>query len=409
MRSLEGLLRRGDAGLRRPRQGGAVADRRDPDPDPVLGSDDGRAEEPRRRRRSLRPDLRRSRPGRPQDGRTGQDRRRRRPTELAKLFVSLEEDRGLGRPGRTDLQHDRLDQRLRPVRPLRPHPGDARRTASNTKPKPSGHVRLRRPLQRAATHARSRSRPRQRSSCSHLLRRAARAGRPAAPSRPATDAGPTTGLGQADSDRGAKPDVGERLAAPPAPNRSSTTSWAHEEPQRNTGSGEQPGPGRGGDRAGRDRRRLPRLQRQQRPALRLHLRPQGAGAERRRAGQRQRGADRRRPGRRRQVGGAGPARRRRASPPNSPSASTRAPNRCRSTRRSTIRPKSRARAQVPADHPRRLLRRASRPAKRSRSPRRRPNRSTSTSSSTCSTNRPATRSARTWPASATPSPAAGRS
>ena len=43
-----------------------VADRRDPDPDPVLGGDDGGAEEPRRRRRSLRPDLPRSRPGRAQ-------------------------------------------------------------------------------------------------------------------------------------------------------------------------------------------------------------------------------------------------------------------------------------------------------------------------------------------------------
>ena len=78
-------------------------------------------------------------------------------------------------------------------------------------------------------------------------------------------------------------------------------------PQRNTGSREQPGHRRRGHRAGRDRRRLPRLQRQQRPSLRLHLRPQGQGAERQRAGQRQRGADRRRPGGRGQVGRPGPA------------------------------------------------------------------------------------------------------
>ena len=39
----------------------------------------------------------------------------------------------------------------------------------------------------------------------------------------------------------------------------------------------EPGAGRRGDRAGDHRRRLPRLQRQQRPALRLHLQPEGAG------------------------------------------------------------------------------------------------------------------------------------
>ena len=67
-----------------------------------------------------------------------------------------------------------------------------------------------------------------------------------------------------------------------------------------------------------------------------------------------------------------------------------------------------ARPQVPADRPRRLLARASPPATRSRSPPHGPNRSTSTSSSTCSTSRPARRSSATWPASATPSPAAAR-
>ena len=55
----QGLLRRRHAGLRRPRRSGAVADRRDPHPDPVLEGGDGGAEEPRRNRRSLGPDLRR--------------------------------------------------------------------------------------------------------------------------------------------------------------------------------------------------------------------------------------------------------------------------------------------------------------------------------------------------------------
>ena len=76
-----GLLRRGHAGLRRPRQSGALADGCDPDPDPVLGSDHRGAEEPRRR--PAKPPARSSaKPNRSvrKATRTGAERRRaRRP------------------------------------------------------------------------------------------------------------------------------------------------------------------------------------------------------------------------------------------------------------------------------------------------------------------------------------------
>ncbi len=58
MGSLQDFSDAAAPGLHRPRQGGALADRRDPNADPVLGSDHGGAEEPRQRRRSLGPDLR---------------------------------------------------------------------------------------------------------------------------------------------------------------------------------------------------------------------------------------------------------------------------------------------------------------------------------------------------------------
>ena len=90
----EGLLRRRHAGVRRPRHRGAVADRRDPDPDPVLRSADRRAEEPRRRRRSLRA---RSSPKptrwcrRPRDlAKSGVAP----TTELAKLLASIKQTGG---------------------------------------------------------------------------------------------------------------------------------------------------------------------------------------------------------------------------------------------------------------------------------------------------------------------------
>ena len=79
-------------------------------------------------------------------------------------------------------------------------------------------------------------------------------------------------------------------------------------------------------------RRLPRLQRQQRPPLRLHLQHQGPGAGRPGPGQRQRGADRRRPGRGSQEGRPRCSSPTATSSPNSASASTRAPIRCRGTR-----------------------------------------------------------------------------
>src|SRR5215203_555399 len=64
---------------------------------------------------------------------------------------------------------------------------------------------------------------------------------------------------------------------PKEPNPFSTTSWHHEESQRTQRRSEQPDPRWSGNGPRRDRRGLPRLQRQQRPALRLDLQPQGAG------------------------------------------------------------------------------------------------------------------------------------
>ena len=160
-----------------------------------------------------------------------------------------------------------------------------------------------------------------------------------------------------------------------------------------TGSGEQPGPGRRGHGAGRHRRRLPRLQRQQRPCPSSPPTTSRRGcptptrwSKATRCGSAASGS-------------ASSSRSSRSSsatavsPPNSRSASTRTPNRCRSTRRSSIRPKSALGLKFLQIIARQLRRRASPagdddPAHR---PTRR-NRSTSTSSSTCSTNRPATRS-----------------
>ena len=86
-------------------------------------------------------------------------------------------------------------------------------------------------------------------------------------------------------------------AAHPGAGPSSTTSWAHEKPQRHPGPRQQPGPGRRGDvlvvivavfLAYNANNGLPFVS----------TYDLGRGAERQRAGQRQRGADRRRPGRR---------------------------------------------------------------------------------------------------------------
>ncbi len=95
-----------------------VADRRDADADPVLRSDHCVAEEPRQGGRRIGAAVRRRRPGgeegsgpgqvgRPADERTGE------------AADPPAEDRRLGRPDRTDLQHDCGHQRVRPVRPLR--------------------------------------------------------------------------------------------------------------------------------------------------------------------------------------------------------------------------------------------------------------------------------------------------
>ncbi len=70
MRSLRGILQRRHAGLHRPRQGGALADRGDQGADPVLRGLDRGAEEPRRHRGGRRSEACRSRSDRPQGVRT---------------------------------------------------------------------------------------------------------------------------------------------------------------------------------------------------------------------------------------------------------------------------------------------------------------------------------------------------
>ena len=82
------------------------AHRRDPDADAVLGSDDGRPEEPRRDRRNGR---RRSsaKPTRSSARRrdAGQEPATRRPTELAKLLTNIKQTGGWDSLVEADLQH----------------------------------------------------------------------------------------------------------------------------------------------------------------------------------------------------------------------------------------------------------------------------------------------------------------
>ena len=58
--------------------------------------------------------------------------------DLAKLLVNIKQTGGWDGLDRTDLQHDRIAQRLRQVRSLRPGAGDPFRPASNTSPFAAG-------------------------------------------------------------------------------------------------------------------------------------------------------------------------------------------------------------------------------------------------------------------------------
>ena len=318
-------------------------------------------------------------------------------------------DQGLGRPGRTDLQHDRGAQRVRPVRAFRSHPGDAdelRRLHSRPERQRRAVRAVQRPEARPAAKRRQRGCYR---TCRLLQRqldgkdrRHRGASGPESPAVRRPDAGRP-------GRRRANRALAQRLPRPGAPPRSSTTSWGHEEPRRTSGNREQPGPGRGGDGAGRHRRRLPRLQRQQRPA-----RSSPPTTSRRGCPTPTRWS------RATRCGSAASA-----SASSSPSSRSSSGNGDVAAELSlsldknveplpvdstiTVPPRSPRSGSSSSRSRRATPPRASPPAKRSRSPRPSRNRSTSTSSSTCSTSRPATRSARTWPASATPSPAAGRS
>ena len=286
------------------------------------------------------------------DQRPGVDRRTR------PALRQPEEDPRLGRAHRTDLQHRRLAQRLRQIRPLRPHPGDAhdlrRIRSERRKATAAASARFNGP---SANESSQNQRP--------------RADRPAQPAAAAEGKANQQrrhdgGIEPAD-DRPGRRRIDRRHRAartrqrrrrsrrsakqrPPKgpPNPFSTTSWANEESARRIRG--EPGAGRRGDGAGDHRRRLPRLQRQQRPAVRLHLRPEGARVRCRRPGQSQRGADRRRPGRRGQVGGPGAAQERRGRSRTDPE-----PRQERRTDPQRLdhpgAAEIAARAEVPADHP----------------------------------------------------------
>ena len=332
-------------------------------------------------------------------------------TELANFLVSIKETEGLGRPGRPDLQHDR------------DRPTDSTSTATSLRSLVSLTNCLEYEVKRiqqllGQVHRAAMQEPRRFNSAElarvlaeeqateggGTLARPSTSSAAAAPSTESSPpaSGPALSQGHGLGNKATVPSP--RAGAP-----SSTTSWGHEEPRRHTGSGEQPGPGRRGHRAGRHRRRLPRLQRQQRAALRLHLQPQGPACPTPTPWSR---ATR--------CGSAASASASSSRSCRSSSATARVAAELSAQPRQERRTAAGqldddhpaqigARPQVPADRPRQLLARASPPAKRSRSPPPGPNRSTSTSSSTCSTKRPGPRSSATWPASATPSPAAARS
>ena len=203
----EGILRRRHAGAQRARCRRPVADRRNPHPDPVLGSDDGRAEEPRRRRRKVGADLRRSRTGGPQGGEAGDDRRsadRRTGPPLRQP----EEDGRLGRPHRTDLQHRGRAQRLRQIRPLRPHPGHPH-DLSQIQSERCRLQRLRGPLQRAPVEPERR--------CRNELPRADQAAQRRMEEgwrrRGESSSGAATGLGKGESAEGTAPAERRRAKA----------------------------------------------------------------------------------------------------------------------------------------------------------------------------------------------------
>ena len=382
-----------------------VADRRDPDADPVLGSDDGGAEEPRRDRRSVGPDLR-AKPTRSSARRPTWPSPASTPTtELAKLFTSIEKTKGWD--GLVELIYNTtaslngFDQYG--------HFGRTLVTLTNCldyEPSHGRRLRLRRPLQRPQRRRSDRERQRRRplppaATASRGKDRRHRRG-------PRQHAGPTTGLGQADA-TGGEAGVGNASKTAAAPHRSSTTSWDHEEPQRHTGSGEQPDPGRGGDvlvvivavfLAYNANNGLPFVSTYDLKAQVPNANALVKGNEVRIGGVR--------------VGivkSVVPVQleRRRGRRRTRRSASTRASNRCRSTRRSTIRPKSALGLKflqvTPGDSSRGLRGRRHDPGRRlhAGTGRHRPVLRHVRRAD------PRRRSARTRPASATPSPAAARS
>ena len=189
---------------------------------PFSEATDGGAEEPRQRRRSLRPDLRRSRPGGAQGGELAKTRRRRRPANWPKLFVSLKKTGGWD--GLIELIYNTtaslngFDQYG--------HFGRTLVTLTNCldyEPSPAGSIRLRRPLQRPERTTEGSAST---AALSALLPPARSANSEAQTGGTVAGAGPATGDRPGRRSRGRRRRSRRRrsLARPGAPTRSSTTS-----------------------------------------------------------------------------------------------------------------------------------------------------------------------------------------
>ena len=247
------------------------------------------------------------------------------------------QDRLLQAVHEVPLQHDRRDQRLRPVRPLPPRRAAGRPVLHDPEPEQSGicdahfnrlaqraqaQSRRRRPSsttpRRSTTLAKSRSGGLQEA----LDTLQAQAAGPAA----IRERGPSARRQRAcRSTHRAIPRAAarrRRRADPPATGRRSSAARAlldtvigRRRPRAPGGARDpprcrrprcQPDDGGRGHDPDRDPGRLPRLQRQQRPAVRAHLQALRRGAERRHARPQQRREDRRGPGGLRRFDRAGP-------------------------------------------------------------------------------------------------------
>ena len=274
---------------------------------------------------------------RPALTRSGADRRRprglldeaasRSRRTCAELAVILRDTGGIERLMIPLLLPVGLLQRLRPARPLPPRRPARQDLRLTTRPSPAAAATrtspARRPRDAKARRASRRPGPRPRgrgprgeggsgAGGGDPRGRAARAGaqRPP-PAQPAPPPGPR----RAAAPRRPRPrPAGAGRGRRSTRTASSTTCWEADRAARRGLHRGEPRPHRRGDDARRHRRGLPRLQREQRPAVRADLRAQGRGAQRGDPREGQRGAHRRHARRRgrRDRGPAAPTAARRA-------------------------------------------------------------------------------------------------